>query len=212
MKESSTCFKCYMLRCDSGCPNLVGAGGVDHVSVYAKEDLFITVMFFRGMGSVPRAGLVAYARKSPFSGYSSMGEMSKENVETILSTVNVRWDKDATSTNVLRGATAVDGNSFLASGRSVRVATPISTSPSITRENMDQLAKSVRGLIHYLYPYRFPEMPTPFAHVGAKLFAFREDRVVVICSSDNVTGLTRWLDFTTNKPITKPTPKKLMGI
>ncbi len=195
--------------------NLPGHGDVERVAIHTKDDLSITIVFFRGSDNKSTAGLILYSKAKPFSpGFSSVSDIAPENEAVILSTVKGQWTQDKPAKG-LEGAKPFGGNIY-SSGRIVPSSTllkntPISTGPGITAERSDKVAKAVQDFLPILYPNEASYTPSPISRNGSRIFSYRVLHGVVICSADIISGITLWADHARVRNVT-PAPKTITGL
>ncbi len=194
---------------------LPGHGDVERVAIHSKDNLSITIVFFRGADNKSTAGLIFYSSAKPFSPVFYFGsDIAPENEVVILSTVKGQWTQDK-PVKGLEGAKAFGGNKNsigrLVPSSTLPKNTPISNGPGITAERSDKVAKTIQDFLRIIYPNEVTYTLVPISHNGARIFAYRVVHGVAICSVDTIPGLSLWIDHKRALNVT-PAPKPVTGL
>jgi len=180
--------------------NLPGYSDVERVAIHKKDNLTITVVFFRSNDKPTTAGLIFYSLAKPFSyGFSCVLDLTPEDEDAILSTVEGQWSQDKPAKE-LAGPKPFSSNvnslSHILPGSSIPKKTPISTGSGITSGMAGKVAQAVQGVLPLIYPHEITYTPVPISHNGSRIFSFRVLHGVAICSADRISGLNQWAEYT----------------
>jgi len=195
--------------------NLPGYADVERVAIHKKDELTITVVFFRGKDNQITAVLIHYTRAKPLLRYHSFApDITQEDVDAILGTVEGQWTLDKPAIQ-LAGPKPFSSNIYSASrfrpDSTIPTKTPITNGSSITSGMSDKVAQSVQGVLSMIYPNEITYTTTPISHNGPRLFSFRVLHGVAICSADKISSINQWANYTRQQSV-KPTPKPILGL